>query len=166
MTTRVTTPPETSLLLRILDQAFERKAWHGPTLLGSLRGVDAAQAVWRPAPDRHNVWELVLHAAYWKYAVRRRLTGEARGSFPREGSNFPTLPETRGEKEWKADVALLRDSHRALRDVVATFPPDRLGEPLPPKRQWDAASVIYGVAAHDTYHTGQIQLLKRLRAGA
>ena len=32
------------LLLRILDDAYEKHAWHGPNLTGSLRGVTPAQA--------------------------------------------------------------------------------------------------------------------------
>ena len=52
------------MLLDSLDEAFDRKSWHGPNLRGAIRGVTAAQAVWRPAGDRHNIWELTLHAAY------------------------------------------------------------------------------------------------------
>jgi hypothetical protein len=81
------------LLLGLLDEAFERKAWHGPNLRGSLRGLDAKAAAWRPGPGRHNIWETAVHAAYWKYAVRRRLTGEKRGSFARGGSNWFRCPE-------------------------------------------------------------------------
>ncbi len=63
-----------NVLLDLLDEAFDKKSWHGPNLRGSIRGVTAQQAAWRPGPDRHNIWELTLHAAYWKYVVRRRLT--------------------------------------------------------------------------------------------
>ena len=66
---------QTSVLLAIFDEAFDRKTWHGPNLWQSLKGVTAKQAAWRPAPNRHNIWEETLHAAYWKYAVRRRLQG-------------------------------------------------------------------------------------------
>ena len=76
------------LFLRMLDDAYQRKAWHGPNLRGSLRGVTADQALWRPAPGRHSIGELAVHCAYWKYAVRRRLTGLKRGTFPRKGSNW------------------------------------------------------------------------------
>lgn len=83
------------LVLRILDSGYERQAWHGPTLRGALRGLTARQAAWRPAPGRHNIWELVVHAAYWKYAVARRVRGERRGSFPHQGSNWFARPVER-----------------------------------------------------------------------
>jgi hypothetical protein len=149
------------LLLEILDQAFDRKGWHGTTLRGSLRGMSHEQALWRPAPGRHNIWELTVHAAYWKYAVRRRLVGDAMGSFARKPSNWPLVPEDGDQKAWKLDIRLLESEHRLLRDTVRTLPPPRLEE-RSPQGVWTNAEEIHGVAAHDLYHTGQIQLIKKL----
>ena len=86
-------PPQ--LILALLDEAFERRTWHGPNLKQSIRGVTAKQAAWRPRPGGHNIWEVTLHAAYWKYAVRRRIDGGKRGSFALKGSNFFARPERR-----------------------------------------------------------------------
>ncbi|MGH9399476.1 MAG: DinB family protein [Thermoanaerobaculia bacterium] len=146
--------PEIARLLRALDEAYEKKAWHGPNLKGTLRGVTPRQACFRPAPGRHSVRELVLHAAYWKYAVWRRLTGVKRGSFPLEGSNFFPRPSTPSLSEWRKDRALLDEQHRRLRAAVAAL---RTAPGAALERH------IYGVAAHDVYHAGQIQLLKRLQ---
>src|SRR3712207_2441682 len=66
--------PEIAQLLAVVDRAYDRRSWHGTNLRGSIRGLSAADAAWRPARGRHNVWEIVVHAAYWKYAVTRRLT--------------------------------------------------------------------------------------------
>ena len=82
-----------SVILDLFEEAFERKTWHGPNLWQALKGVSAKQAAWRPVPLRHNIWEETLHAAYWKYAVRRRLQGGQRGSFVLKGSNFFPRPE-------------------------------------------------------------------------
>ena len=49
------------LLLQIIDSGYNRKAWHGPNLRQSLRGVSAEDAAWRPEPGRHNIWELSAH---------------------------------------------------------------------------------------------------------
>ena len=116
-------------------------------------------AEWRPAPDRHSVWELLLHAAYWKYIVRRALTKDKAASFPRSPSNFPHPPAARTPAALKKDIALLVDEHRRLREAVAAVPPSRLtrGKPRP-------VDLILGAAAHDLHHGGQIQLLKRLYA--
>lgn len=157
---------EIGLLLDLIDQSFDRKSWHGTNLRGSLRGLTVDEAEWRPAPDRRNVWELILHSAYWKYAVTRRLTDLPRRSFPLKGSNFWVRPTTSpgSEGELKADIALLVTMHVALRHAVANIKPAELHATAPGGTTTRIA-LVTGVAAHDIYHAGQIQLLKRLRTG-
>jgi uncharacterized damage-inducible protein DinB len=153
--------PQISLLLRIFDEAYNHRAWHGPNLLGTLRGLSAEEAAWRPAEGRHNIWEIALHCAYWKYAVRRRILGLKRGSFPLKGSNwFPRLDSLTGIR-WKSDLRLLSEEHHALRGVIASLPAARLKQ-LTPGATMPIDRLIYGVAAHDVYHAGQIQVVKRL----
>ncbi|MGE0041383.1 MAG: DinB family protein [Vicinamibacterales bacterium] len=148
-------------LVDLLDEAFDRRSWHGTNLRGSLRGLAPEVAAWRPGANRHNIWELVVHAAYWKYAVRRRLTGEKRGSFPLEGSNFWVRPEADDAAALKRDVALLASEHRQLRAAVLALPAARLGRRAPGS-PFTYAALVRGAAAHDLYHAGQIQLLKRM----
>ncbi len=148
------------MLLDLLDEAFDKKSWHGPNLRGSIHGVTAEQAAWRPDVERHNIWELVLHAAYWKYVVRRKLTGEKRGSFLLAGSDFfqrPVDGQEGTEQAWKGDVELLIAEHAQLRAVVA-----RVKKPSNSKASNAQAHLIRGAAAHDLYHAGQIRLLRRL----
>jgi hypothetical protein len=149
------------MLLEIIDRCFDRQSWHGPNLCGSIRGVTHAEGLWRPQPERHNIWEHVLHAAYWKYTVRRRILGEKRGSFPIKGSNW-IRPPLATPDAWRQDVKLLVETHRSMRAAIAKLPADRL-----PKRLAGAKvthfDLIAGIAAHDVYHAGQIQLLKRMQ---
>jgi DinB superfamily len=153
-----------ALLIDLLDEAFDARSWHGTNLRGSLRRLEPRQIVWRASRHRHNVWELVVHAAYWKYAVRRRLAGEPRGSFALEGSNWFERTGAFDRRAWTRDVALLVDEHRRLRAAVAQVSPSALDTRLP-KSPFTIAALIRGAAAHDLYHAGQIQLLKRLSAG-
>jgi len=149
------------LLLKVLDQAYDRSAWHGTNLRGSLRGLPLKEVLWRPGKNRHNIWEIAVHCAYWKFCVRRTITGDRTLKFPRTGSNWFPLPRPADEAAWKKDVALLRSEHLQLRTAVAEFPASNLtkkGSGL--KRRYE--EYIYGAASHDLYHAGQIQLLKRL----
>jgi hypothetical protein len=147
--------PET-FLLTMLGEGYEERTWHGPNLKQSIRGVTARQAAWRPSPGRHNIWEVTLHAAYWKYVVRRRIEGGKRGSFALKGSNFFPRPEkgNLSETAWRADKELLEREHEALGETI---------------RRWESSGrsekvlrMIWGVAFHDVYHAGQIRLLRRL----
>ncbi len=152
--------PDLAILLDSLDRAYDTRSWHGPGLRGLIRGLTPRQALWRPAAGRHSIWELVLHTAYWKYAVTRRLTGASVGSFPRKPSNWPGAPAKPDASRWKEDVALLEDEHRRLRSIVAALHRRRLSQRI--GRTWTVAQTIEGVAAHDLYHAGQIGLIKRM----
>jgi len=146
-------------LLALIDEAYDRRSWHGTNLRGALRTIEPHQLTWRPGPNRHNAWELAVHAAYWKYVVRKRASGAARGGFPLAGSNFYPRDGLFNAERWRADLELLADQHRQLREMVAALDEAALarvvgGKPL--------AWMIRGAAAHDLYHAGQIQLLKTL----
>jgi hypothetical protein len=157
--------PEIRLLLAILDQAYDHPSWHGTNLRGAIRLVSPAQAAWRPSPRRHNIWELVVHAAYWKYSAWRRLTGTTRGSFPLKGSNWFRRPEETTERAWRSDKSLLAAMHASLREAVGRVSSREL-QSVPDGSKVSNVALLSGVAAHDLYHAGQIQLLKRLGSRA
>ena len=152
---------EIHFLLQLVDEAYEKRAWQGTNLRGSIRGLTAQEAAWRPVPERHNIWEIIVHAAYWKYIVRRRLLGEKKGSFPLKGSNWIKRPIVMSENAWREDIHLLDEIHHSLCQAIAQLKPSDLSK-QPAGSKFTNASIISGIACHDVYHTGQIQLLKRL----
>lgn len=155
-----------TLLLENIQPRTGRGSWHGgPTAVGALRGVTAEQAAWTPAPGRKSIWALALHIAYWNYAVRRRLEGGSAPRFPRAPANWPRIPKPADASAWSADVALLKQEHERLVAVISAVPPRRYDEPLRGRKRWTRGELILGIAQHDAYHTGQIQLLKRLWSG-
>ena len=155
--------PFATLLRENVQPRPGRGAWHGgPTAVGSLRGVKASQAIWTPARGRKSIWQLALHMAYWKYAVRRRLEGGSEPLFPRSPANWPRVPAAADERAWKEDIALLQNEHSRLVSVVAAIPSSKYSREVPAGKRWTVGELIVGIAQHDAYHTGQIQMLKRL----
>ena len=149
-------------LLVLLDTSYNQASWHGVNLRGSLRRVSLEAAAWRPAPGAHNVWELMVHAAYWKYAAWRRLTGaEARLVSARglrtSSSARPTPPTPPGAPTSACSTPCTAISARPSRPRPRARSDTRL-----PGSRVTRLRLITGVAAHDVYHAGQIQLLKKL----
>lgn len=149
-------------LLTGVEQAFRLRAWHGPNLRNSLRGVTPEMAAWRPQAKRHNIWELAVHAAYWKYRVLRKLSAEAPDAFDEAGSNFferPT-PGAATEGAWSNDRKRLDHWHERLIAAIRTFDPKRLD--IQSYDGYTHRDLILGAAAHDVYHAGQIRLLRTM----
>ena len=156
------TPAQTplrSLLLRLVDEAYNKTAWHGPNLRGATRRISVAEAVWRPGAKRRNIVEIVVHCAYWKYAVRRRILGGKRGAFPLKGSNWFALPPL-NEVAWREYQAMLDECHIALREAIVAAPLAALAEKTGPNA--GPAAHVFGIALHDTYHAGQVRTIKSL----
>jgi hypothetical protein len=153
------------LLAWNLQPAPGLRNWHGgPSPVTALRGVTAEQAAWRPGPRRKSIWALALHIAYWKYTVRRHLEDGPVSRFPRSPSNWPAPPSAATEAAWRDDVAVLRDEHERLVGAAKRVSIDALDHIPPAGRRWTYGQLLLGIAAHDAYHTGQIQLMKKLWA--
>lgn len=153
-------------LLEVIDRAYDVRSWHGPNLRGALRGLRAEEAARRPAPGRHNVWEIAVHCAYWKYRLAYILDPASPRAFDEKGSDWFARPAgAPAEAAWKADLERLGSWHAILRAGVTSFDPAKLDAPAG-RNGFTYADVIAGIAAHDLYHAGQIRLvLRMLRAG-
>ena len=74
----------------MLDRTLGRRpGWEHPALLTLIEDLTAEQALWRPAPERRCIWELVLHMLGWETAVAARMQGRP---MPDMDNPWPTLP--------------------------------------------------------------------------
>jgi hypothetical protein len=156
-------------VLALVEEGFQKAAWHGPNLRSALRGVSAEEAAWRPGRNRHNIWEVTVHAAFWKYEVAKRLTGKKKREFPEKGRNWfardeKAISKSEAEKSWKRDLVLLARTHKELRAAIAGLKESEMKGRCRGSRQTVMQNGL-GIAMHDAYHAGQIQVLRRLYAG-
>lgn len=145
---------------RIADQmnrAYEGEAWHGSSVRETVAGVSAQQAIARPIPNAHSIWELVLHITAWKVAVRRRLQGDRAALSGDE--DWPPAIET-SAAAWSAATNALDQAHRNLVAAVGRLDESALHQPILPGMP-SVYGTLHGVIQHDLYHTGQIGILKK-----
>lgn len=153
-----------AVLLQNLHRAFDQRSWHGPNLMSALRGLKPDDAAWRPQPERHNIWEYVVHAAYWKYRIIRLLDSSMTDSFNFSGSNFFERPLEPSKAALKEDIRILKDWHQRLLGTVESLDPADLSY-VTGRSEFNRLDLILGAAAHDVYHAGQIRLIRRMRGG-
>ena len=158
---------ERERVLDMLARVHSGDAWHGPSVMASLEGIDAARASAHPLTNGHSIWEMVLHVIAWRREVAARLRGKepttpADGDWPAAGT---------GEHAWADTKAALETSHRDLVAAVSALTDGALEQPVGPSR--DAAVgagvsvgiMLHGIVQHDVYHAGQMALLaKALRS--
>ena len=122
-----------------------------------LNGLTREDAMQRPIPAAHNIWELVLHITSWSNIVLRRITGGRVEPF--DGEDWP-LPEAMTQENWNAAYAALVDSHERLREVVAGLSDEELARNAPQSER-TVAAMLHGLTQHGAYHGGQIALLRK-----
>ena len=150
------------LLLQMIDEAYRMPNWNETSLHSTLRRVTPDMAAWRPPHGKRSIADIVVHCAYWKYALRRRLTGGKRGGFPLKGSNWFRTPDDLTRAQWCEYRELLDDQHKQLCTAIQQTP-RRLGFVRPSQDgQWTSLQRTFWLAIHDGYHTGQINLLKAM----
>lgn len=148
-----------AFVLRLVGEAYEGKAWHGPNLRGSIRGLTAKQAGARLRRDKHSIAEIVVHCAYWKFALSRRLLGDESLTFPLDGYNWFALPTPLSPRRWKECVSLLGHQHRRQIKAIESLPAAQFIE-KPGRFGRSTIHKLYGIALHDTFHAGQIRTIR------
>jgi uncharacterized damage-inducible protein DinB len=141
-----------------LRHAVKGDAWHGPALSEIVDGISAEEAMQRPIPAGHNIWELVLHITSWAKIALRRINGGKPQALP--GEDWPESGEF-SEDRWKQITADMVEAHERLCEVVAGLSDEELQKKAPGSSR-SIAFMLHGVAQHDAYHGGQMSLLKKL----
>ncbi len=165
---------EVELLAVRLQQTFTRAegygltlsegAFHGPSLLEALDGVGFNEALRRVIPERHNIWEIVNHCAFWMQEAAKA----AHGSLIKDvfqSEDWPSHGST-GE-DWLRDKDTLIGAYRGLLEAISGLDVKRLdividGYFHDTLFKFTLRKMLYGVIDHNLYHAGQISILKPL----
>jgi uncharacterized damage-inducible protein DinB len=140
---------------------FHGNAWHGPSVLEVLSGVDATTAAAHPIPGAHSIWELVLHLTATQEVILRRIRGESAGL--KDEEFWPAVPAV-SAPAWTETVERLKGQEAELQKAISAFPEERLDARLTAEGT-SAYNNFHGHVQHNAYHAGQIALLKKA-AGA
>ena len=148
---------EIKRIVSLLEQTFERGAWHGPSVKEALENISEAQALKR-LPDTHSIIELVAHMTSWRMYVVRKLAGDESYKV-KEEDNFPT------SSDWSACLLNLSESQRQLIAGLLSSTEGKLYQQVPgQKGPLTFYTLLHSIIHHDLYHAGQIILIKKATA--
>lgn len=131
--------------------------WHGPSLLKTLDGTSIGEAKAKPLGERHNIWELVDHLAFWNETVAESL-GQEKMPDPSKVESWPETGTT--ESEWEASIDHLRVSVHRLLEELADWTNEDLEQEVP-GANYNFRQMLHGVVHHNLYHAGQIAILRK-----
>jgi DinB superfamily len=147
---------------RIADQLRRElvgEPWHGTPLRDLLAGVTAEQALARPLPNAHNIWELLLHMDVWASAASDAARGAPMAKIYQTEKDWP-VPDARSAMAWQPAIGHFFMVGERLAEAISDFPDSRLQD-IVPGRKYDFYFLFHGIVQHNLYHGGQIALLKK-----
>lgn len=140
---------------------FEKEAWQ-PPLASAIEGLSARQAVWKPGPQRHSIWQIVCHVIHWKRAFKQAWNGENPDYDEYERTDWKDIAEI-DEEAWQADVRDLHAISMELKRRLEGTAVEDLEQPFPGETRLNAAQRLLRMATHDIYHSGQIRYIRALQ---
>ena len=146
------------LLSDDLRRAVRGEAWHGPSLYELISHLSPEEAMQRPIPAAHNIWELVVHITSWANIALRRINGGQVEAY--DGEDWPEVHDF-SQTRWEAAREALAESYERLSEVVVGMSDDDLSANAPQSTR-SVAGMVSGVAQHASYHGGQIAILRKV----
>ena len=147
-------------LIGHLDSVFEGPNGDYSAVLEDLSGMSVAQARWKPTPSSNSIWQIVEHlSASKQWQIEMLEHGHAAP---------PVWIEPSGdEAAWQASLARLKDAHQRLKRVLeGVAEADLLKIPDPEDGHTLLELILSSGPAHEAHHSGQVDYLKGLQAGA
>ena len=147
---------EINRILKLLTDLQHGDCWLGTNYKEAMHGVDHVMATKHISGHTNNIWQLIAHVTYWRSRVVNRLTGSDN---PPPFQDF-LLPVELNEVNWRQTLHDFESAYHLLRNAIHYFKEDHLEKPSPKEGQ-TFYQLIMGSLLHDSYHLGQIVLLKR-----
>ena len=151
---------------RALTELFRGKGAHSDPL-ACVEDVSAEIAARRIEGFPHSIGQLVFHMNYWMSYELRRIRGE-RPAYPEHSAeSFPPAPSPANAEDWnrlRSDFAWFLESYaehakssakEMQREIESVHGGDK-------KVAGTLEAVLWQMVAHNSYHVGQIALIRRV----
>ena len=114
----------------------------------------------------HSIWQILEHMSYWMEYELKNIAGD-NPAYPEHAiASWPAHPTPATEEKWTAvrgrfgtllgQLAALAESDSATLDCIVR----NAGSPQNP-RSSSVRTILMQITAHNSYHAGQIALLRR-----
>jgi uncharacterized damage-inducible protein DinB len=136
-------------------QALTGRGAHVLTL-DALDSMPWNQAGERPGKAPHSVFEIVNHLVYWQDFSVAWLDGERVATPEHAAQSWPGDMAPQSEQEWSERVGEFERGFKALEERIETL------DPFEERGPKTVLEIIQLIASHNSYHIGQISLIRRM----
>lgn len=153
---------QVELFIEQLDVHRHRNEWF-VSIDAALDGMTSKEAAWR-WQGSNTIWQIVNHLIFWNDDVIHRLNGTVNPrTIQNNDASFGEPGNAQDETGWAQTVSEFHDVMQRLDDVITRMDDSELD--LPYAAQSDTKRrLLSNIMMHDTYHIGQIVLMRKLQS--
>ncbi|WP_411334438.1 DinB family protein [Metabacillus indicus] len=153
----------TNLFSDQFDMHWRENDWFA-SLEQALDGVSAPEASWTGSGKSNSIWQIVNHLIYWNDDVIHRIKGtENPHKIKDNEETFADPGDPEDEYGWAQTLQRLDEVMNRFKTVIAELDDEKLKAPYAANRP-SIERLISSIMMHDSYHIGQIVLLRKLQS--
>jgi uncharacterized damage-inducible protein DinB len=142
---------------KLLNDHFSGNPWIDVTILSTLGELTAEQAA-KKHGNLNSIWQIVNHMISWREALLGRLMDKP---VDVPDNNFISELSDTSDKAWQETIKKFEYSQQKILKFLENSKEDML-ETISPTSGYSYYELTMSIMLHDTYHLGQIVLIKKL----
>jgi uncharacterized damage-inducible protein DinB len=143
-------------ITKLFNDHYGGEPWIDTTIMGTLKALTAKQAAMRQGKN-NSIWQIVNHMISW----RKALLGRVKDKPVKVPSNNFILPvKDTSTRAWKDTLKKFERSQKEI-IVFLNKADESVLEIISPTSRYSYYELVIAILLHDTYHIGQIVLLKK-----
>jgi len=146
-----------AVLQKVLSDGLSGRGAHANTA-DALDGLSIQQAGAFIPGSPHTIFQIVNHLSFWQNFALAWIDGDKPATPESAALSWPSDATPNSEKEWEDALAGFREG---LASVCERVDRGDLSERVGEKH---AAEILQIIASHNSYHIGQVALLRRIQA--
>jgi len=143
--------------LKDLDSFFYGGNGWQAGLYQLVSDLNFEQAVWKPSNERNSIWKIIKHVIFWKFAILIDAKGKPLSVEERRAGDWRNIPEKPTEELWQNEIKELKDTHEEFKEFLKNFGMELFNTDN------EDTNYFRENLCHDSYHSGQIGLLRVLQ---
>lgn len=146
-------------LLDNLKTCFNGDPWHGNSLCRQLENLEPETALFRMSPGNHNIVEIIRHITLWREFALQKLKGNIGFNLKFDTQEEWPVVNYCTREDLIQVILTLNENQKWLIHEIEKFDESSYKE-IVPGRNYNFIYLLSGIIYHDTYHSGQIGLIR------
>lgn len=142
---------------KLMNDHYSGDPWIDVNINATLKSLTAKQAAEKYG-ELNSIWQLVNHMISWRKALLARVMDKP---VKYSRSNFISEIRDNSPKAWKQAIRNFETSQKMMNSFLKRSD-DKMLETISNTSGYSYYELLLSIALHDTYHLGQIILIKKL----